>query len=90
MSLIARRTAFAARRAPLWTARRTYADNPAGKAHDFAGDEPEEKKVNLKEGAKRDPELFVREYTSKPTSPYTHTQLTFPSLRLRCRSFSPS
>ena len=71
MSLIARRTAFAARRAPLWTARRTYADNPAGKAHDFAGDEPEEKKVNLKEGAKRDPELFVREYTLIPTSLHT-------------------
>lgn len=60
MSAIARRTAFAARRAPVWTVRRTYADNPAGKAHDFAGDNTEEKKVDLKAGAKKDPELFVR------------------------------
>ena len=55
MAHIARRTAFAARRAPVWAVRRTY----AAKAQDFSGDEPEEKKVNLKEGAKRDPELFV-------------------------------
>lgn len=41
-------------------ARRSYAENPAGKSEDFTGDDGAEKKVNLAEGAKRDPELFVR------------------------------
>ncbi|KAK4543435.1 hypothetical protein LTR36_005578 [Oleoguttula mirabilis] len=62
MSAIARRTAFQATRAPFRAtvaARRSYADNPAGKAEDFTGDNAEEKKVNLAEGAKRDPELFI-------------------------------
>ena len=86
MSIIARRTAFAARRAPLWTARRTYADNPAGKAHDFAGDEREEKKVDLKEGAKRDPELFVRDHLYSAHTQLHVFQLTPTPLWLRCRS----
>ncbi|GAB1727150.1 hypothetical protein KC343_g13808 [Hortaea werneckii] len=62
MSAIARRTAFAARsqaafRPTSFATRRTF----AAKADDsdFAGDSKTEKKVNLKEGAQRDPELYI-------------------------------
>ena len=62
MSAIARRTAFAARsraafRPTSFATRRTF----AAKADDsdFAGDSKTEKKINLKEGAQRDPELYV-------------------------------
>jgi len=62
MSTIARRAAFQATRAPFRTvSRRGYAENPAGKQADLTGDPAGTKKVNLAEGAKRDPELYVRE-----------------------------
>jgi len=66
MSAIARRSLFRATRASLRTSapRRSYADNPSGKMADFTGDPAGAKKVDLKEGARRDPELYVR-----PTPP---------------------
>lgn len=55
MSTFARRALFQTRRAPLRTVpRRGYAEKK-----DIGGDPAGEKKVDLKEGAKRDPELYV-------------------------------
>ncbi|KAF2774058.1 hypothetical protein EJ03DRAFT_304776 [Teratosphaeria nubilosa] len=55
MSAIARRAAFTATRTPVRTAFRRYAVNE----RDVGGDKIPEKKVDLKEGAKRDPELYI-------------------------------
>ncbi|KAH9829765.1 hypothetical protein Tdes44962_MAKER02242 [Teratosphaeria destructans] len=55
MSAIARRAAFTATRTPVRTIFRRYAVNE----RDIGGDKIPEKKVDLKEGAKRDPELYI-------------------------------
>ncbi|KAK5111885.1 hypothetical protein LTR62_004617 [Meristemomyces frigidus] len=59
MSFIARRALYRAPRAPIRTTRRTYAENKPGQSKDFTGDGAAEKKVDLREGAKRDPELYI-------------------------------
>ena len=63
MSAVARRAAFQATRtraAPLRITRRNYAADPRREGGDMTGDPAGVKKVNLQEGAKRDPELYVR------------------------------
>ncbi|KAK3674243.1 hypothetical protein LTR78_005712 [Recurvomyces mirabilis] len=59
MSLIARRALLRAPRAPITVARRSYAENKPGQSADLTGDNAAEKKVDLREGAKRDPELYI-------------------------------
>jgi len=70
MSAVARRAAFQATRtraAPFLTTRRNYAADPRREGGDMTGDPAGEKKVNLQEGAKRDPELYVRPPHYLPT-----------------------
>ncbi|KAK3114774.1 hypothetical protein LTR53_006551 [Teratosphaeriaceae sp. CCFEE 6253] len=68
MSAIARRTAlqgartFNAARTPFCVARRTYADNSASSnqpQQTFSGDNQAEQANKLKEGARKDPELYI-------------------------------
>ena len=93
MSALARRAAFQATRTTTRTplraaiARRGYAENPAGKNEDLTGDPAGEKKVNLAEGAKRDPELYVRHPTHRVLHsqwPRTAPRTTNANMKLAC------
>lgn len=77
MSAIARRAAFQVRTRAAFAPRvahRSYAEQAASQQRAQANDSEGETKVNLQEGAKRDPELFVR----RP-SPNNDSQISDPA-----------